>query len=50
VRIERQDGKPKAEVKDIGKLPGAVLSAAVSRTGDIYFVQKEHLYRLEAVN
>lgn len=28
------------------ELPGHVLSAAVTPEGDVYFVHKEHLYKL----
>ena len=40
----------KNEVKYCGELPGSVLSAVVTPVGDVYFVHKEHLYRLEPVN
>lgn len=37
---------PKTEIIYRGELPGHVLSAAVTPEGDVYFVHKEHLYKL----
>jgi hypothetical protein len=36
---------PASEADYLGTLPGPVLSVAVTPSGDVYFVNKEHLYR-----